>query len=409
MGKIKTTITGYGYDGEGVGRVDGKVVFVPYTLRDEVVEAEIEMSKSSFCKGKLSQVCVASKDRTTPPCQYFSRCGGCAFQHTDYDNELNIKLEVLKSHLAKIGFDQKVDIISSQKQYGYRNKIKLFVGKDGLSLKERGSDNLVAIKKCMLVEDKINEAIDKIQTFLKSTKSCTDYSQVVIRKEANALLVNFYKTNEKLKNYQGLYLMLGSTCGIFETFKSKTEHMIGLHEIECDEFGLECSFSARSFHQVNEGVEERLYDDVINNILGNNIINCYSGAGVLSGMIAKQGKRVVGIELGEYEHQNAQEMKEKNNLFYLTNYLGDCGKVLPKLTGEFDTIIVDPPRAGLGKEVVSALNSMNFKRLIYVSCNSATCVRDIQRLNGFKLQKVSMYDMFSRTSEFEIMAVLDKE
>ncbi|MBQ8792398.1 MAG: hypothetical protein IJZ62_02135, partial [Clostridia bacterium] len=287
---------------------------------------------------------------------------------------------------------------------------KLFVSEVGsLYLKRRKSNGQCHIEECLLVGDKINHAIGVINKFLENSGHKKDYSEVVIRQEGETVLVNFYRTTREEINYQGLYLILGTNFGIFETFKGKTSHRIGQKSLKCEEFGLQCEFSPRTFHQVNDYIGENLYQNVINNITGKNVLNCYSGAGVLSGVIAKQDKRVVGVELGEEEHFDAEKLKEDNGLFYLSNVQGDCSEVLPKLSEKFDTLVVDPPRGGMDERVVNAINQLEYKRLIYISCNSATLVRDLSRLKGLTIWKVTLFDMFPRTGEYETLVILDKK
>ncbi|MBO5394645.1 MAG: class I SAM-dependent RNA methyltransferase [Clostridia bacterium] len=410
MEKIEwVDIVDYGYDGEGVGRLNGKVVFVPYALKGERVQISVKEDKSSFSNGQLLEIDKHSDLRQEAPCPYFGVCGGCAYQHTNYQNELRIKKNLLQKQLTKVGYGGQINVVESDKEYAYRNKIRLFVGEKGLALKERKSSKLCFVDQCLLVDDQINGAIEKINTFILAGNHQKDYSEVVIRKESDCLLVNFYKKTKTDINYQGLYLMLGTNFGIFETFKDSTVHKVGKKYLESEEFGLTCRFSPLSFHQVNENIGKKLYKQVIENIQGKNVLNCYSGAGVLSGIITKQGKRVVGVEIGEAEHQDAQFLKDSNNLFYLTNMLGDCSVVLPRLEEKFDTLVIDPPRGGISEKVVAAINAISVKRLIYVSCNSATLVRDLGRLKGFKIRSVTMFDMFSRTGEYETLVVLDKK
>ncbi|MBQ8444260.1 MAG: hypothetical protein IJX25_02795, partial [Clostridia bacterium] len=251
MEKIeRTTITDYGYDGEGVCRVNGKVVFVPYSLNGEAIKVQLKDEKSSFCNGKLVEVECASPLRGEAPCPYYGKCGGCVYQHTSYQNELAIKKELLAKQLAKVGYFGDVEVIGSDKEYSYRNKIKLFVSEVGsLYLKRRKSNGQCHIEECLLVGDKINHAIGVINKFLENSGHKKDYSEVVIRQEGETVLVNFYRTTREEINYQGLYLILGTNFGIFETFKGKTSHRIGQKSLKCEEFGLQCEFSPRTFHQ----------------------------------------------------------------------------------------------------------------------------------------------------------------
>ena len=408
METFTTKITDYGYDGEGVARFDGKVVFLPYALKDEIVEFVKTEDKSSFSRGKVTKVLHENENRVIPPCPYFGNCGGCTLQHAKYDYEIEIKKNLLAEQLQKVGYTGGIEVCKSPKEYGYRNKIHLFVGKDGLSLKRRASNSLVAIKKCLLVLDRINFAIEKIDTFIKSQKLENVYSDVYIRQEGQSLLVNFVLRKKTQINYQGIYLLLDGNCGIYETYKNVCLHKMGLQSLKINEMGLECEFSINSFHQINPYIMEKLYKEVMHNINGKTVLNCYSGAGVLSGIIAKRGFDVVGIELGKSEHCDAEKLKKDNELKNLTNICADCGESLTNFNDLVDTIIVDPPRGGMSKEVCDAVNNSLAQTLIYVSCNSATLVRDFARMESFSIQKVVLFDMFAKTGENETLCVCRK-
>ncbi len=407
--KVTSLVTGYGYDGEGVCRVEGKVTFLPFVIEGEEVELYLEQETSSFCKGKLSKVVSPSPLRQTPPCPYFGRCGGCAYQHMSYENELKVKKELFASHLKKVGYDGEINVFPSTQRYAYRNKIKLFVQDGKIGLKYRGSDKVIDINSCQLVTDKINDVISVVKNFISGKNLFATFSEIVIREENGQVLVNFYKKIDKKVEFQGLYLLIGKKCGIFETYKGFTRHVLGLEEIEVKEGGLDCTFKPTSFHQVNNFVMPILYESVLKETRGENALNCYSGAGVLSGILLKKCKRVIGIELGLSEHEDAEKFKEKNNLKGLLNMHGDCAEVLGRIHENFDCVVVDPPKAGMDKRVCQAINNCGAKRVIYVSCDSATMVRDVLRMPDFKVTKALLFDMFACTGEYEALIVMEKK
>lgn len=407
--KSRAKITSYGYDGEGVCRVDGKVCFVPFALKDEEVEFSIVKSNSSFSRGELTKIIKKSEKRTEPPCPYFGKCGGCTYQHTTHENELEIKKELLASQLKKLGFNEDFEVFPSSKEYGYRNKIKLFVYGSKIGLKQRQSDHVCDIENCMIASAPINKAIQAIRVFFNAQKLYNFYEEIVIKSGNDFCLINFIMKSQKKVNYQGLYLMLGSKFGIYETFKGQTKYIVGIKNIQSNDFGLNCEFSIGSFHQVNDEIEKLLYQNIVASIKGENILNCYSGGGVLSGIIAAKKLFVTGIELGQSAHEDAEKLKDQNNLIYLRNLQGDCATVLPKVIENSESIIVDPPRSGMNKNVVEMINLSSAKRFIYVSCNSATFVRDASLLKNYTLKEVKLFDMFPRTGEYEILGIFDKK
>lgn len=410
MVKIELDITDYGYSGEGVGKNQGKTCFVPYTLMGEKVLAEVISDKSKLCKCKSLKVLVPSQARLNPPCPYFGVCGGCSFQHTDYKTENDIKLQILKRQLAKVGFFGKIDVVLSPNEYNYRNKIKLFCKNNQLALFELSSKNLVPIKKCLLVNDEINYAIDKIQTFLSAKNIGRDLAQIVIKNQSGETLVWFDFLRKKEVDFSGLQIMLGAKAGIFTSIKGKNiVHQSGICSINQKFLQINCTFGPNSFAQVNDEVAKKLYQKINQLCSGQVVINAYSGAGLLSAILAKKHKIVYGIELGLAEHESAQKLKQDNNIENLFNIQGDCAQHIPKLIKKAQSLIVDPPRAGLSSSVCDAINKFGPAQLIYVSCNQATLVRDLANLQNYRLKKVVLYDMFAKTSSMEVLCALERK
>lgn len=401
----------YGHSGEGVGKNQGKVCFVPFALKDEEVQGEITSQTSKFCKVSLEKVIKKSSLRIDPPCPYFGKCGGCAFQNLKYSDEIDVKLYMLSCQLKKVGFDGKIEVVLSPNEYGYRNKIKLFCHGNDLALNKIGSQELVSIKKCLIVNEFINQAIEHVQTFISAKNIGKSLDNVYIRSQGQNIIVWFKFKRKVNVDYRGLQIMLGAKAGIYSSIgKSELQHISGVQFLSTKEFDLDCKFLPNAFHQVNNEIGEKLYSEVLSNILGNKVINAYSGAGVLSGIIAKNGKTVYGIELGIAEHESAERLKEENKLGKLFNIKGDCALVLPNLiSSDLNTLVVDPPRAGLDKSVCQAINSSNIKRLIYISCDSATLVRDIERLNNYVIKSVKLFDMFPKTSSMETLCILERD
>ena len=363
-----TKIKDYGYDGEGVGKVDGKVCFIPFTIKGETVEFDIVKENSTFIKGKLSKVIEKASERSLPRCGYFGRCGGCAYQHLSYEDELDIKKTLLLRQLKKVNFNGQVEVIASPHRYKYRNKIRLFVCDEGVGFKERDSGNICPISHCEIACDLINNAIVYLNEYIKNNKLQNIIDSIVIKSVGDNALINFVVNKENVCNYQGLYLVLGENFGIFETCRGKTYHKLGIKELPTSDLGLNLEYNVSSFHQVNRYIEKLLYQKVIDSVSEKCVVNCYSGAGLLSILLAKTGKDVTAIELGVSEHNEAEKLKKKNDIINLNNICGDCQAVLPQLDCRDKSIIVDPPRSGMSKAVSNCLNKCKAKQIIYISC-----------------------------------------
>lgn len=401
-------ITDFGYNGEGVGHIDGKVCFVLYTLTGEEVDVKITKQTSSFLKGVPSRLVLASDLRQKPPCPYFEKCGGCDFQHMSYENEIELKKQILERHLKKVGYEGKIEIHSSDKDYGYRNKIRLFCCTDGLGFKQAESNNIIPIKKCLLIDERMNEVLEVVQNFIKAQSLQKRLLNVIIRKQSGVHVWFVFKQEVDI-DFLGLSLLLGNDCQIYQSVGSDNpQRVTNKTSREVEEFGMVYNFHVDAFRQVNDAVYEKLYNKVAEIVKGEVVLNAYSGAGVLSGVLAKRAKVVYGVELGLSEHESAEKLKEKNNISNLKNLQGYCEEVLPNLDVRFDSVVVDPPRKGCDKTVVEALNKSGAKQIVYVSCNPASLVRDIVLLNGYRLKQVEMFDMFPRTANCETLAILEK-
>ena len=396
MEKIK--IDEIGFNGEGVGRLNGKVCFVRFTLPGEEAEIEITKNKSKFCEVRFVKLLKPSTKRTKPLCPYFSVCGGCDFQHMAYTDELKAKQEILKKQLQKVGINIPIKVNASKKEYFYRNKLKLFFDR-GLGFHKAYDSDILPVENCVIAEKEIGNSIAIISNFLERYKHLP--SQVEIKLQEGVLLVNFFsKKNINLEIDELSALLPPSQIFLTTPFSTKL---------------LKNASSAPEqdpnvFHQVNSTVASELYHKVVAKAKEKVVINCYSGAGLLSAMLLKGGaKKVFGLEKGLNEHQEAEKLKKQNALDGLVNIQGDCALTLPKVANEAELIIVDPPRAGLSEKVRTSIDSSNAKELVYISCNHATFARDVASLKNFCLSEIEIFDMFPKTANFEIFAHLSRK
>ncbi len=392
MERLKIEEIGYG--GEGAGKLNGKVCFAKFALPGEIVQIEITKNKKWFCEGALKAVLEPSPRRVKPLCPYFSVCGGCDFQHVSYSNELEIKKEILSKQLNKIGQNIPVKVVASGKEYFYRNKIKL-VNKNGLGYHDIFG-NIVLIENCPLAEKQIDSSIGTISQFLKTYNLPIDF--VEIKVQNNVRLVNFFAKRKIMIDVKPLATVLDNTQ-FFLTVQNKSLLLFDSSKKDI--------INPNVFHQVNNQVADALYKRAVQNIAGMTVANCYSGAGLFSAMLLTNGaKKVFGLELGKNEHNEAERLKKSLNLDNLTNIQGDCAKTLQTVAGQVDIIIVDPPRAGMSEKVCQSIDNSKAKSLIYISCNHATFTRDCGRLKNYQLKKIEIFDMFPKTANFEIFAIL---
>ena len=426
---VELKIDSLGFNGEGVARSGNMVVFVPNALPNETIEAKIVDVKKNFARAKVLKILTSSKQRLQPHCPYFGKCGGCDLQHMTEECALEFKRNKVEQNLKKIA-KQNVEVlpcVSGDFQFGYRNKVAFPVCAEGVGMFCAGTNDIIKIDNCLLAEKWAKDLIHIFdEWFLTSGLLCWNRKtglglvrHLVARYENNQLLCCVCINGNKLPNVAALAHKLGEKFDSFGLFVNKNnsknteilskqyEHIAGIKEIILEKFGLKYGVSIGSFEQVNPEVSEKIYRQVCSEISGERVVNAYSGAGLLSGILAKNAQRVIGIELDKSAHQNSEDLKKRNQITNLTNICGDCAVELSNV-GEFDAIVIDPPRAGCDKKVIETINAVKPKKIVYISCDSATLARDLSYLSVYKIKSVTPYDMFAQTKHVETVCVVER-
>lgn len=393
--KRTVKIADYGYNGEGVGKIDGKVCFVPKTIIGENVEVNIDKENSKFCKATVCKILQKSEKRIEPRCPYYLTCGGCNFQHLTYEDELEIKKKTFLKEFSKIQKLEDVDIIKSEKDYGYRNKIRLAVKQKTLGFYQEGTKNFVQIDACLLGSKMINNAIRKVSDFLKNTTHI--FKEIVFMDFEHECLIDFL-TDEKVDIDE-----------MKKAFDCKIEiNHIGDY-VSTQNEGLSLVYNGEAFRQVNDIVAQKMYKEVLTNVEGKRVVNTYSGAGVLSALLCQKADAVYGIEINQSAYMVAERLKKSNEIKNMTNICGDSEKEIGKIKN-LDCVVIDPPRAGCSKGFLDGLLSKSAEIIIYISCNISTFVRDLKCLKEkYFIEKIKLFDMFPRTANFESFAVLKRK
>lgn len=433
-----------GVNGEGIAKHENVVIFVPFALVGEKVKAQIINTKSSFYVAKLVEVVSESPFRVTPPCPVFRKCGGCSLQHLKYEKQLEFKTNLVKNNLKRIGGIETVVLpcIASDVQYAYRNKIQMPVGANGggfvIGMFANYSHRIVPTNVCLLQDSETNKIIQIVNEFM-SENNISGYNEqtgkgvvrhIVARTLNNQILIvlvingknvkNIEKLIEKLnKNYEnfGLYLntnLKQTNVILGEEFK----HVHGLNSLKNTEYGISYEILPQSFMQVNNFIKTKIYEKVFEIINQNDfdvVIDAYSGAGLLSAMMAKVAKQVIGIEIVQPAVECANLLAKHNNLTNMVNICGDCAvelpKVILKLENKKSCVVLDPPRKGCDKIVLESIKNSNPDFIIYISCNPATLARDLKILtenSQFSINFVQPYDMFPQTPHVETVVCLKK-
>lgn len=422
---IKLKIDALNINGEGLSLYNNKKVCVKNVLPGEEVLANILMEKSNFILAKKQSVINKSPLRITPECPYYEKCGGCDLQHLEDFEALKIKKEVIANYLSNF-YSGQIKENRSPKGIGYRNKMSFFVNEDKVGLIEEGTNKIVEIESCLIASGQINNVIKVLKSFLQSHKSnlITHFVvrelndkfilTVVCKNNHNDLKELVLKLIENLKNNFmedsfGVYINLNKSKN--QILGDTWNHVFGLKYLTASILDVKFCVHPYSFLQVNFDVMEKLYMEVVKRIDNDIVIEGYSGAGLLSCIMAKRATKVISVEINKSAAQSANQTKKMNGICNLENINADCKNILPRLTSDYPnaTFVVDPARSGCDRDILVALNKSNIKKIIYISCNPYTLKQNLGVLSQtYKVKDVQIFDMFPKTSHIETLVCLEK-
>lgn len=383
--------------GRGISHINNKIVFISNALEDEVVDATTTYSNKKFDEAKVNEIIEVSRMRIKPICPYFDICGGCNLLHMNYDDQLKFKYNKVKDIIFKyLKENIKVNDVIYSNQFNYRNKASFEV-KEKLCYKMRKSTNLVDINYCYLLDKNINDIVHVLNNLnLKNINNITirtgeEDIMVIISGNPTQEIIDALK--EKAKSiYVNDKLVYG---------KSNIVSKIGNYEF---------FVSDKSFFQVNKYNVKNLYDKVLEyaELTGNeNILDLYCGTGTIGIYLSKYAKSVIGIEVNEQAIFDANVNKNKNNIENISFICDTTSNINNIVNNDFDVIIVDPPRSGLDKNTINFLINSKARRIVYVSCDIMTLVRDLNILKqDYDIREITPVDMFPNTYHVECVCVL---
>jgi tRNA/tmRNA/rRNA uracil-C5-methylase (TrmA/RlmC/RlmD family) len=346
--EVELHIDDIAFGGKGVGRVGQKAVFVPFTIPGERIRARIRKEKKSFAEAELTRLIDPSAERTTPRCPYFGHCGGCSYQHMQYEHQLHWKERQVRETLRRIGKLEEIPvhpIVRSPQEYEYRNRITVHVEDGVIGFFRHGAHRLIDIEECPIAQPAVNAELKALR--------------------ARRLRPGHYT----LRAYAG----------------------------------------PRVFSQINDPVAIQLADTIATSVPPDQtlLIDAYCGSGFFARHLLGNFLRVVGIDWDRHAISAAQEQATSRE-----NYLaGDLDELLREQLIQAElgltTVIVDPPATGLSESVRAILHMLRPATLFYVSCNPATLARDLAGFEKvYNLISVTPFDMFPQTAEIEALAHL---
>ena len=451
-----------GAKGKTIGKApDGRVIFLTNTVPGDVVDVQTTKKRKAYFEGVATKFHSLSDKRTKPECEHFGVCGGCKWQDMGYEHQLFYKQKEVENNLKRIGHLELPEIMpikGSEKKYFYRNKMEFsFSDSRWLTLEEIQSDNQITdknalgfhipgmwdkildINKCHLQENPSNAI--RLETKAFATKNNITFFNprnqygmlrtLMIRTSSIGeimVLVQYYENEEtkRLLLLEHLKTTFPEITSLLYVINPKQNDTIYDQEIRCyhgrdhifeEMEGLKFKINAKSFYQTNSNQAYELYKITRSfaGLTGNELVyDLYTGTGTIAQFVAKNAKKVIGIESVPEAILDAKSNAENNKISNVDFYVGDMKNVFNEAFinahGMPDVIITDPPRDGMHKDVVQQILNIAPQKVVYVSCNSATQARDLELMKTlYDVTKVQPVDMFPQTHHVENVVLLEKK
>ncbi|AJR03968.1 23S rRNA (uracil(1939)-C(5))-methyltransferase RlmD [Siansivirga zeaxanthinifaciens] len=439
---------------------DGKVIFLPNAVPGDVVDVQTFKARKAYYEGKATLFHKLSDKRTEPACEHFGVCGGCKWQDMAYEHQLFYKQKEVTNNLTRIGhieLPEVTPILGSANQYFYRNKMEFsFSDSRWLTQEEVQSDKdlgdrnalgfhipgmwdkILDLNTCHLQADPSNAIRNSVKAFaikhnleFFNPRNQTGFLRTMMIRTSSTkevmVLIQFFK--EDKANRELLLNFIAETfpevTSLLYVINEKANDTIYDQDVVCykgadhifeEMEGLKFKINAKSFYQTNSDQAYELYKITRNfaGLTGNELVyDLYTGTGTIAQFVSKKAKKVIGVEAVPDAILAAKENAERNNITNCEFFVGDMKHVFNdtfiKTHGHPDIIITDPPRDGMHKDVVQQILNIAPKKVVYVSCNSATQARDLELMNKmYKVTKTQAVDMFPQTFHVENVVLLEK-
>lgn len=456
----KVTITDIGAEGKAIAKHDGMVLFTTHVIPGDVVDLQVTKRRTKYQEAKVVRIHENSPDRIPAFCEHFEVCGGCKWQYLPYEKQLYYKQKQVVDQLTRIGRIELPEILpikGSANSTFYRNKLEFtFSDRRWLTDEEIKSneefndmnvlgfhvqgmfDKVLDIRKCWLQPDPSNDIRNAIKQYALSNnlpffnlKNKSGFLRTLIIRTTLTgevmVILTFFHENQKEREalLDFIHEKFPEITSLLYVINEKGNDTItdqeinvykGLDHITEEMEGLKFKIGPKSFFQTNSLQAYELYKVAreFASLTGNEVIyDLYTGTGTIANFIARDAKKVIGIEYVPEAIADAVTNSEMNGIQNTLFFAGDMKDILTESfiaeNGSPDVIITDPPRAGMSDEVINTILSASPQRIVYVSCNPATQARDLNLLNvNYKVTKVQPVDMFPHTHHVENVALLEK-
>ncbi|MGD9605283.1 MAG: 23S rRNA (uracil(1939)-C(5))-methyltransferase RlmD [Bacilli bacterium] len=443
---VLLTIKRLGINGEGIGYYKRLAVFIPGTIVGEEVEVKITKIEEKFAFGEIVKIKKPSEKRVMPPCPYYGKCGGCQLQHMTYDEQLLQKKLIISEAFERYfeGDSSKfhiLDTIGMDNPFYYRNKTQLPTRHDGdkvvVGMYAINSNHLVYIEKCMIENPLVSKIVEQVCNYLTSSEinvynpkfkqgnlrylvvrafEETSESQVIfVLREEEPRILKILRKVINIEHVKSVNYSINADLKAIEIINGPIVLLEGKNKINGLLKDLPFSISPGAFFQLNSKQTQVLYEQVKKsaNLKGyEKVLDLYCGIGSIGLFLAKEAKEVRGIDINKESILNAQEFAEMNNISNATFFYGNILPHLNSFNEEGfipDILIIDPPRRGIELNILNYIQKYKIKKIIYVSCNPATLVKNLNHLQkSYSIKYVQPIDMFPNTAQIESVTLIER-
>jgi 23S rRNA (uracil1939-C5)-methyltransferase len=407
---IQIEITAMTFGPYGIGHHDGKTVMVPNVVPGDLVEAEITIQHRDYALARASRVLRPSSDRREPPCPFLPRCGGCDWQQIDYSAQLRNKAELIATEFDRalgIAIEPRGLVEAAPAEFGYRSRIRLKTGAGGkLGFHELGSNELVAIDRCIVGAPELELPIE----FARSLSQRCHEVEAIVGHRGTVIVADMAKSagNDELAKAQRIVETDGRICGA--VLRGRMREVVGDAQIALEvEPGCVIEADADLFSQVNRAQNQKLVAaamEMAEVTEGTRTLDLFCGTGNFSLPAARRGAKVTGVDADalaiEAARRNAARMGLRETQFTAMK-AEQTAHFLARAHYRPEVVIIDPPRTG-ALRLMQTLVELRPRRIIYISCDAATLVRDLRELmtGGYRIDRVRVFDFFPNTHHVEV-------
>ena len=442
------TIKRIGINGEGIGYYKKQAVFIPFALVGEEVVAKCTRLANGYAEAEVIRVKKKSPHRCKAECEVYGKCGGCQLQHMKYDEQLRVKHDMVEQALERytnldLNKFEILPTIGMENPFNYRNRAQMPVGydQDGViaGFYSMNSRQLVYVSHCDVQYEAINHVVntivdlyDEYEVFAYSPKTKKGTARHImvrmghVSKEMQVVLVmanNNFRGIKRLARevmsqhpeVKSFYLNINDE-NTHEILGKDMIHLVG-EEVITDELGkLKFNLSPQAFYQLNSEQTIKLYDEVKKaaNLTGKEkVVDAYCGVGTIGQWLADAASEVRGVDTTRQAIADAKANAALNNIENMYYAVGQAEKIVPQWINEGfkpDVVVVDPPRTGLGIQLMDMLKRVQPATIVYVSCNPSTLAKNLKELSArYDIAYMQPVDMFPQTSHVEVVVRLVKK